>query len=217
MATCYYSIKSYKYYCLFRKIGQSRTRVEHVAFFVFFTLKGWKRLMIAEAPRQVINIVTLASALIPKWIRLSTSDMSDPLLFHITVNNRALGKTFTEQIMTGTMAFSVLVFAISFMLVCFAALLYFPLLCHIQGNLKEYCCHKVDKRIAGLLRKQAQKRTIKNEKRALHHHQHRPQPTLPQVDLNPYPTYNSSSDRACLMAYPQPPPVSYPSYSHHHW
>lgn len=148
MATCYYSIKSYKYYCLFRKIGQSRTRVEHVAFFVFFTLKGWKRLMIAEAPRQVINIVTLASALIPKWIRLSTGDMSDPLLFHITVNNRALGKTFTEQIMTGTMAFSVLVFAISFMLVCFAALLYFPLLCHIQGNLKEYCCHKVDKRYA---------------------------------------------------------------------
>lgn len=148
MATCYYSIKSYKYYCLFRKIGQSRTRVEHVAFFVFFTLKGWKRLMIAEAPRQVINIVTLASALIPKWIRLSTSDMSDPLLFHITVNNRALGKTFTEQIMTGTMAFSVLVFAISFILVCFAALLYFPLLCHIQGNLKEYCCHKVDKRYA---------------------------------------------------------------------
>lgn len=23
-----------------------------------------------------------------------------------------------------------------------------PLLCYIQGNLKEYCCHKVDKRCA---------------------------------------------------------------------
>jgi hypothetical protein len=26
-----------------------------------------------------------------------------------------------------------------------AALLYVPLLCYIQGNLKEYVCHKVDK------------------------------------------------------------------------
>jgi hypothetical protein len=32
-----------------------------------------------------------------------------------------------------------------------AALLYVPLILHIQGNLKEYCCHKIDKRITAII------------------------------------------------------------------
>jgi hypothetical protein len=73
-----------------------------------------------------------------KWIQLRNGTLQ--------VNNDALGKTLIQQIMTGTMAFSVLMFAFSFIMVCAATLVYIPLLCHIQGNLKEYCCHKVDKR-----------------------------------------------------------------------
>jgi hypothetical protein len=73
-----------------------------------------------------------------KWIQLRNGTLQ--------VNNDALGKTLVQQIMTGTMAFSVLMFAFSFIMVCAATLVYIPLLCHIQGNLKEYCCHKVDKR-----------------------------------------------------------------------
>jgi hypothetical protein len=99
-------------------------------------LLGWKRLLLAEAPRQIINIVTL-QALVPKWIQIKNG---------VYFTNEALGKDIVQQIMTGTMAFSVLIFAISFILVCIAAIIYIPLLCHIQGNLKEYCCHKVDKR-----------------------------------------------------------------------
>lgn len=98
---------------------------------------GWKRLLLAEAPRQVINVVTL-KALIPKWLQLRNGTLQ--------VNNTALGKTLIQQIMTGTMAFSVVMFAISFIMVCVATVMYIPLLCHMQGNLKEYCCHKVDKR-----------------------------------------------------------------------
>jgi hypothetical protein len=40
IASRYYSIKDYKYYCLFWKINSSRKFVDSVAFFVFFTLKG---------------------------------------------------------------------------------------------------------------------------------------------------------------------------------
>jgi len=40
---------------------------------------------------------------------------------------------------------TVLIFAGSLILLVAAALLYVPLLCYIQGNLKEYVCHKVDK------------------------------------------------------------------------
>jgi hypothetical protein len=42
IASRYYSIKDYKYYCLFWKINSSRKFVDSVAFFVFFTLKGKK-------------------------------------------------------------------------------------------------------------------------------------------------------------------------------
>ncbi|KAI8084974.1 uncharacterized protein BX664DRAFT_338236 [Halteromyces radiatus] len=186
IASRYYSVKDYKYYCLFWKINSSRKFVDGVAFFVFFTLKGWKRLLLAEAPRQVINVVTL-KALIPKWIQLRNGTLQ--------VDNTALGKTLIQQIMTGTMAFSVLMFAISFLMVCAATIVYIPLLCHIQGNLKEYCCHKVDKRIAYLLRKQAKKRVNglhqKNKKDDIEMKSF-PQPTLPQINDNNNNTYLSS-------------------------
>ena len=44
------------------------------------------------------------------------------------------------------MLFTVVIFAISAVCLLVAAVIYVPLLCTIQGNLKEYCCHKVDKR-----------------------------------------------------------------------
>ncbi|KAG2208090.1 hypothetical protein INT47_010452, partial [Mucor saturninus] len=144
----YLSMKDYRYHCLFKSINSSTKGIDGYAFFVFFTLKGWKRLLLAEAPRQVINVVTL-EALAPAWLRIIHGT--------IVLNNEALGDDVKQQILTGTMAFSVLVFAVSFLLVCAAAILYIPLFCHIRGNLKEYCCHKVDKRIAEILRKQASK------------------------------------------------------------
>ncbi|KAI8062862.1 hypothetical protein BC940DRAFT_341631 [Gongronella butleri] len=185
IASRYYSIRDYRYFCLFWHINSSRKFIDSIAFFIFFTLKGWKRLLLAEAPRQVINIATLM-VLIPKWIHQRNGA--------VTLDYTALGKTHIQQIMTGTMAFSVVVFAVSFFLVCVATVLYIPLLCHIQGNLKEYCCHKVDKRIAYLLRKQSLKRAkgeyIKTKKEEIEM-QAFPKPTLP--NLSPYSTMTSAS------------------------
>ncbi|KAI8378034.1 uncharacterized protein BYT42DRAFT_365253 [Radiomyces spectabilis] len=180
----YYSVKDYKYYCLFCKINKSRKFTDDIAFFVFFTLKGWKRLLLAEAPRQVINVVTL-QALVPEWIKKAQNG---------TPIYNALGKDVVQQIMMGTMAFSFVIFAMSFILVCVAAVMYIPLLCHIRGNLKEYCCHKVDKRISELLRKQARQRVERNQRAGSGGHKKKskkeliemetvPQPTLPKVDL----------------------------------
>lgn len=50
-----------------------------------------------------------------------------------------------------TMLFTVVIFAISAVCLLVAAVIYVPLLCTIQGNLKEYCCHKVDKRCVACL------------------------------------------------------------------
>ncbi|CAO3695097.1 unnamed protein product [Rhizopus stolonifer] len=204
IANRWYSVNDFRYFCLFRKINNSRKRIDSVAFFVFFTLKGWKRLLLAEAPRQVINIVTLIT-IVPHWIQIKNG---------VRLQNEILGKTIIQQIMTGTMAFSVLVFAISFISVCVATIIYIPLLCHIQGNLKEYCCHKVDKRIAELLRKQARLRVEKNMKGGCdykdHNHKNNdiemrslPKPTLPNVNMNNLTAYPSTP------YHPQPP--------HHHY
>src|SRR2546430_9986222 len=82
----YYTIRSYSHYCFFAQINNSKKSWDHIAFFVFFTFKGtsccvypleniiqfcvdpfallflgWKRLMLAEAPRQAINAFTLYS------------------------------------------------------------------------------------------------------------------------------------------------------------
>ncbi|KAI8993386.1 hypothetical protein BDB01DRAFT_323668 [Pilobolus umbonatus] len=177
-----YSLKNYRYFCLFRQINNSRKSIDAYAFFVFFTLKGWKRLLLAEAPRQVINIVTLTT-LLPNWIKINNG---------ITLTNSALGKSTIEQLMTVTMAFSTFIFTISFISVVIAAVIYVPLLCHIRGNLKEYCCHKVDKRIEDILKKQARER-IENNKKAQHNPkkskkndiemQALPQPTLPNIGI----------------------------------
>jgi hypothetical protein len=149
IANRYLSMKNYRYYCLFQSINSSSKGIDNYAFFIFFQLKGWKRLLLAEAPRQVINIVTL-EALAPEWLKIHNGSVS--------FDNGVLGENVLQQILTGTMAFSVLFFAISFILVCIAAVLYIPLFCHIRGNLKEYCCHKVDKRISEILRKQGNRR-----------------------------------------------------------
>lgn len=145
IANTYLSIKDYRCYCLFQSIERG---IESYAFFVFTTLRGWKRLLLAEAPRQVINIVTL-EALVPEWFKIHNGEL--------TINNQALGDSWTQQILTGTMAFSTIIFAMSFILVCAAAVLYVPLICHIRGNLKEYVCHKADKRIDDILHKQRMK------------------------------------------------------------
>lgn len=184
IANRWYSTKDYSYYCLFRKINNSIKTIDTIAFFVFFTLKGWKKILLAEAPRQVINIVTLI-AIIPNWIKINNG---------LILEQDGLGKNTMQRIMTGTMIFSVVVFAISFVLICIAAAIYIPLLCHIQGNLKEYCCHKVDKRIEEILKKQAQKRIKQNAKGYDNHSKKSkkqdiemhslPQPKLPVIDMD---------------------------------
>lgn len=63
----YYSIKSYPHYCLFDKIQASKKTTDDFAFFVFFTLKGWKRLLFAEGPRQVVAIITVETILQMAW------------------------------------------------------------------------------------------------------------------------------------------------------
>lgn len=106
-------------------------------------------MLLADAPRQVINAITLYS--------FGTA-------LHWTTDISAYydGSVFKAGILV-TMIFTVVVWVVSALLLLAAALMYVPLLCYIQGNLKEYCCHKVDKRIADLMKQKSRRRRRQEE------------------------------------------------------
>ncbi|KAF8743014.1 Fungal potassium channel, partial [Rhizoctonia solani] len=189
MANTYYSLRSYDHYCFFCQIENSTKKKDDFAFFIFFTFKGWKRLLLADGPRQSINGLILYSF----WrVNNGSFNFED----YVYSNDPLTSALFF------TMLFTVLVFAGSVLLLIVAAICYVPLLCYIQGNLKEYCCHKVDKRIAELIKRKNKLRLRKQaqlaRKEAAGDFSHLKdkngqivaptQPTLPDIDVDDEPT-----------------------------
>ncbi|KAH8830743.1 hypothetical protein DL96DRAFT_1707542 [Flagelloscypha sp. PMI_526] len=228
IANNYYSLRSYDHFCFFDHISSSTKTSDDFAFFVFFTFKTWKRLLLSDAPRQTINILTLYA-----------------VYFNSSLSTSAL---------TITTVFTVTIFIGSMLLLVAACLCYIPLLMHIRGNLKEYCCHKVDKRIDTIIKRRNKQRLVeeakKAQKEAAGDYSHLkndkgeivgkalPQPTLPSVSLDddddatsyrtgtpapPNRSYNNTpfSDDASYYNYNEksvnyvPPMPAYNPYSHH--
>ncbi|PCH41272.1 hypothetical protein WOLCODRAFT_24623 [Wolfiporia cocos MD-104 SS10] len=184
MANHYYSLRSYDHFCFFNHISSSTKRMDDFAFFVFFTFKGWKRLIFAEGPRQSINALTLYA--------LYLSKEKDGSWYN--VEKYFSGNDYITTALTISTAFTTLIFALSLVMLIAACICYIPLLCYIQGNLKEYCCHKVDKRIAEIIKRRNKQRLAQAaalaKKEAAGDFSHLkngkalPQPTLPNVSLD---------------------------------
>ncbi|GAA5956816.1 hypothetical protein JCM21900_004349 [Sporobolomyces salmonicolor] len=213
MSQNWYALRSYDHFCFFCQIDNSKKKKDEFAFFIFFTFKGWKRLLFADAPRQVINAITLYSF-----------GKSENFTTNLSVYFS--GGILKDGVIV-TMVFTVVVWIGSALLLLIAAIMYVPLLCYIQGNLKEYCCHKVDKRIAELMKRKNRKRLAKEaeiaRKEARGDFSHLkdktgkftaaplPQPTLPKVGLADNDLY---SDAGSIRgggggAYQYPPTVPY--------
>ncbi|KAG0006930.1 hypothetical protein BGZ65_001649 [Modicella reniformis] len=189
IASRYYTVRSYPHYCFFAQINNSKKTVDEVAFFCFFTFRNWKRLMLADAPRQTINATILYQVFHAKLGR-----------FHDWNYVVGSGDSFIfKKITLGAMIFTVVMFALSLFMLIVATILYIPLVSHIRGNLKEFCCHKIDKRIDELIKKNTKDRAMnarggKNKDTTMN--ALKQQPTLPQLDL--------------LEAPPPPPPTTTP-------
>lgn len=165
------SIKRYSYFCLFAKITKSKSKVEYLALFVFFSFKGWIRLLAADSPRQVLNALTLYSVL----------QVQDNFVATIKkVGNEHL----TEAIVLGVMAFSLLVWVIHMVFFITAIILWLPLYIKIgdgYSGLEEYCCSKINKRISKLVEKKHKQGMIEliEENKRLKY-----QPTLPKFSVD---------------------------------
>ncbi|KAF9362810.1 hypothetical protein BGX34_005441 [Mortierella sp. NVP85] len=210
IASRFYSVRSYPHYCFFAQINNSKKTVDEVAFFCFFTFRSWKRLMLADAPRQTINATILYQVFSAKpaneWINWDT------------VVGRG-DKFIMKKIALCAMLFTVAMFALSLIKLIAAVILYIPLVSHIRGNLKEFCCHKIDKRIDELIKKNTKDRAktamnAKGGEGGIHK-----QPTLPQLDMLEAPPtrnmYNQPLSRNGSTGYGQqqgyPPSYKTPS------
>jgi hypothetical protein len=190
MANRYYSLRSYDHFCFFDHICNSTKRKDEFAFFIFFTFKSWKRLLLSDGPRQTINALTLYSIYLAKKNNGPWYDV--PKYF--------AGNSLSTSALTVSTFFTFVIFAGSLLLLIIAGLCYIPLLCYIQGNLKEYVCHKVDKRIAEVIRRRNKERLAKAaalaRKEAMGDFSHLrnkkgemiakplPQPTLPNLSVD---------------------------------
>ncbi|KAG0003413.1 hypothetical protein BGZ80_009374 [Entomortierella chlamydospora] len=165
----YYAIKSYAHFCLFEKIHNSKKTMDEIAFFCFFTFRGWKRLMFADGPRQVINGIILITLVIGNWKTkgLQFWNYEFSVMTKITI---------------GLMTFTLTLWIISVLLMIVAVCLYIPLVIQIQGNLKEFCCHKIDKRIDEIVKKKAKSRAMEAAKNGKNDTPLQ-KPTLPNIGL----------------------------------
>ncbi|EGF83407.1 hypothetical protein BATDEDRAFT_34164 [Batrachochytrium dendrobatidis JAM81] len=222
----YYTIRSFPHYCVFSQIQNSRKTTDIVAFFVFFRFKGWKRLLLAEFPRQFLNAISI---LVTLDSCTKKDFQNDFLLFRL---GKAYGSamqlsgseanTKKATLILSTITVTIWIFsAISLLLAFF---MYIPLLCTIRGNLKEYCVHKIDKRIGELLRRKSRKRIMearKAEMKEIEANRRRigaggeskttppvglsQRPTLPDIDVDLDSTYSGSYMRKNVTN----PPSSY--------
>ena len=236
MANHYYSLRSYDHFCFFDHISNSTKKKDDFAFFIFFTFKSWKRLLLSDAPRQTINALTLYSIYLAK--------RADGPWYDVTKYFKG-NNNFSTTALTVSTFFTFIIFAGSLLLLIAAGIFYIPLLCYIQGNLKEYVCHKVDKRIAEVIKRRNKERLVKAaelaKKEAMGDFSHLknkkgemvaqplPQPTLPNLSVDddfddaasfkkPNPTYAHSdyfygSDQQSIApSYHTSPQVDYSDY-----
>ncbi|KAL0070865.1 Potassium transporter [Marasmius tenuissimus] len=191
LANNYYSLRSYNHFCFFDHISNSTKTSDDFAFFVFFVFKSWKRLLLADGPRQTINALTLYA------VYLSRKNEKGEWY---EIGKYFDNKNFTTSALTVTTFFTVTIFAGSLLLLIVAGVCYVPLLIHIRGNLKEYCCHKVDKRISAVIKRRQKQRLADAaklaQKEAMGDYSHLknkkgelvgkplPQPTLPNLSVD---------------------------------
>jgi hypothetical protein len=97
---------------------------------------GWKRMLFADAPRQVLNAVTI-------WT-VSTTGTGNTIDWDVFRPKSQQYVKLNTTFYTAT--FSFVLWCITAISTIIACVLYVPLLCNIRGNLKEYVCHKIDKR-----------------------------------------------------------------------
>ncbi|CAH2353784.1 hypothetical protein CLIB1423_12S02850 [[Candida] railenensis] len=141
-----YTLKSYKFHCLFFKIEQDNF-FDWACFLSYNELDNALQVLVADAPRQVINILTLR-------YYATGEDTSNDIISNI----KEIATTNLKlSIILSFMCLSFVIWCIFFFKFCLGMIFFFPVYFGVKkrgySSLKKYCCHLVNQRVRMLVRK----------------------------------------------------------------
>lgn len=146
IAKILYTVKSYNFHCLFSKIEQD-TFFDWSCFLCYNELDNALQILVADAPRQVINILTLR-------YYATDGDLSNDIIANI---KKIAELNLRLSIILSFMCLSVAIFAIFFFKFVLGMLFYLPVVYKLRGkgfkSLKRYCCKIVNDKVRYLVLK----------------------------------------------------------------
>lgn len=165
--------QGWKRFLVFAELTKSKKGVDYIALFVYFQLKSALRIILAEAPRQVVNGMTLYSFLkadlVPTGSNAASSGRTDGEQFFVNIGT-LWNTAHEETVVLFTMLFTFIIWVISALSLIAAVVLYLTFLWHYvpqkDGRLSIYCRRKIDRRlekIVGVKVKQALKHQEKKQ------------------------------------------------------
>ncbi|KAI5807361.1 hypothetical protein DFH27DRAFT_315664 [Peziza echinospora] len=149
----------WKRFLVFARLTKSKSGVDYVALFTYFSFKGWLRTIFAEGPRQAINAITLYSVMkIPKKVNKG-EELSAILKFFENFGDLAK-ENRSQAIILGAMCFTLIIWVFAMLQLLIAAILYVIYLCHVVGSnasLRDYCKIRVDEKLSEIVRENHRK------------------------------------------------------------
>lgn len=146
IAKILYTVRSYNYYCLFHKIGTDNS-FDFACFLTYTELDNALQILVADTPRQVINILTLR-------YYATDGELSNDIIANIkeiaTTNIRL-------SIILSFMCLSVIIWSIFFFKFILGMLMFIPVIVKLRNrgykSLKKYCCKIVNDKVRSLVLK----------------------------------------------------------------
>ncbi|CAK9442064.1 uncharacterized protein LODBEIA_P58370 [Lodderomyces beijingensis] len=140
-----YSIKSYPYFCLLMGIDEGKF-FDSCCFLTYYELDNAAQVLIADTPRQVINILTLR-------YYATGGELNNDILNNI----KTIGQTNVQlSVVLSLMCLSFIIFAIFFCKFVFGMIMYAPLKWCLRkekyNSFKPYCCSLVNKSVSRAVR-----------------------------------------------------------------
>eukprot|EP00835_Amoeboradix_gromovi_P000013 NODE_1_length_95616_cov_0.657642.p13 type:complete len:414 gc:universal NODE_1_length_95616_cov_0.657642:41109-42350(+) len=154
MASTYYSLGSFAHFCFFQVVSNSTKLRDNLAFFVFFSFKNWK-FTAAETPRRVLNILAIIALYQSNGTQSQVKDIET-------------GNVKFEVLSVYGSLFTIAFWFLGIIRFLAAVAIYVPLITtYIQGSVRGYATHKIDKRITQILNRKKKKVLAMEQKKLL--------------------------------------------------
>ncbi|EGV65009.1 hypothetical protein CANTEDRAFT_113297 [Yamadazyma tenuis ATCC 10573] len=146
IARTMYSVKSYNYHCLFHKIDTDNF-FDWACFLSYGEVDNALQILLADTPRQVINILTLR-------YYATDGDLSNDIIANI---KKIADTNLRLSIILSFMCLSVIIWSIFFFKFCLGMVMYLPVIAKLRNkgtkSLKKYCCKVVNDKVRLLVLK----------------------------------------------------------------